>query len=100
MPKADAGQWPCHFAPSDTSGEKAVEEFYRYDDTLDLDSFAAAGIALEKPADRRTLEEFLVAIETARAKPKWQRDDFVAAVAAAVPELAHIPSHRNLDQKM
>ena len=97
---ANSSQWPCYFAPSDTSGEKAVEEFYRHDDVLDLDSFTAAGIALEKPADRRTLEAFLAAIETARAKPKWQRDDFVVAVAAAVPELAHIPGHRNLDQKM
>lgn len=95
-----AGRWPCYFAPSDTSGEKPVEEFFRHDDVLDLDSFAAAGIARERPTPRRTIESFLAAIDAIRARPAWRRDDFVAAFSAAVPELEHVARPRDLDQKM
>lgn len=95
-----AGHWPCYFAPSDTSGEKPVEEFFRNDDVLDLDSFHAAGIAREQPTPRRTIEAFHAAIDTIRTRSAWTREDFVTAIAAAVPELTHIDRPRDLDQKM
>jgi FlaA1/EpsC-like NDP-sugar epimerase len=94
------GRWPCHFAPSDTSGEKPEEEFHRRDDTLDLDSFAAAGIVREGAASRRTIESFLAAIEAIRAAPTWRKEAVVAALRGAVPELAHIERGRDLDRKM
>lgn len=94
------GYWPCHFAPSDTSGEKAEEEFHRRDDVLDLDSFRAAGIAREVVTPRRTIESFLAAIAAVRAGSSWRKDDAVAAIRAAAPELDHIERDRNLDQRM
>jgi FlaA1/EpsC-like NDP-sugar epimerase len=94
------GYWPCHFAPSDTSGEKAEEEFHRPGDVLDLDSFRAAGIAREEPASRRAIKDFLAAVAALRAKPVWRKDDAVAAIRAAAPELAHIERGRDLDQGM
>ncbi|MBM3732146.1 MAG: UDP-N-acetylglucosamine 4,6-dehydratase [Acidimicrobiia bacterium] len=94
------GYWPCHFAPSDTSGEKTEEEFHRRDDVLDLDSFRAAGIAREDATPRRTIETFLAAIAAVRAKPAWRKEDAVAAIRAAAPELAHLERGRDLDQRM
>ncbi|MBM3952464.1 MAG: UDP-N-acetylglucosamine 4,6-dehydratase [Rhodospirillales bacterium] len=94
------GYWPCHFAPSDTSGEKTEEEFHRRDDALDLDSFRAAGIAWEDATPRRTIEDFLAAIAAIRAKPAWRKEDAVAAIRAAAPELAHLERGRDLDQRM
>ena len=94
------GYWPCHFAPSDTSGEKAEEEFYRRDDILWLDSFGAAGIVREESTPRPTIESFLAAIAAVRAGPAWRKEDAVAAIRAAAPELEHIERARNLDQRM
>jgi FlaA1/EpsC-like NDP-sugar epimerase len=94
------GHWPCHFAPSDTSGEKTEEEFHRRDDVLDLDSFRAAGIAREDATPRQTIEDFLAAIAAVRAKPSWRKEDAIAAIRAAAPELAHLERGRDLDQRM
>ena len=97
---AAAGYWPCYFAPSDTSGEKAKEEFFRRDDVLDLDSFGAAGIAREDITPRRTVDSFLAAIAASRARPAWRKEDAVAAIRAAAPELDHIERGHDLDRKM
>ena len=94
------GYWPCHFAPSDTSGEKAEEEFYRRDDVLDLDSFHAVGVARENITPRRTIESFLATVAAVRAGSSWRKEDAVAAIRAAAPELRHVERDRNLDQRM
>lgn len=97
---AKSGRWPCHFAPSDTSGEKEEEEFFRRDDVLDLGSFVAAGVVREAPASHARVEAFLGAIAAIRARPRWSKDDVIAAIHAAVPELQHIERGRDLDRKM
>jgi FlaA1/EpsC-like NDP-sugar epimerase len=94
------GQWPCHFAPTDTTGEKQVEEFFRPTDAVDETSFRAAGRTREVPADPRVVSEFLDRIQRIRAAPVWKKADVVEALRAAVPELAHRERDRNLDQKM
>ena len=40
----DEGKWPCLFSKSDTTGEKAFEEFHSDDDAVDWDRFASLGV--------------------------------------------------------
>ncbi|OHC82921.1 MAG: hypothetical protein A3G73_03425 [Rhodospirillales bacterium RIFCSPLOWO2_12_FULL_67_15] len=94
------GRWPCHFSPSDTSGEKPEEEFFRHDDVLDLESFRAAGVVREGIVPRRTIDSFLAAIQAIRAGAVWRKENVVAAICAAVPELDHVERGHDLDQKM
>lgn len=94
------GYWPCHFSPSDTSGEKSVEEFYRATDKLNFDDFHSVGFVNEAVTPRESIESFASAIAALRAKSKWEKDDIVKAIKSAVPELDHIERGRNLDQKM
>ena len=94
------GRWPCHFAPSDTSGEKPEEEFFRHDDVLDLETFGAIGIVREQIASRQTIDSFLAAIQTIRAESVWRKERVVAAICEAVPELDHVERGHDLDQKM
>ncbi|MCC7015880.1 MAG: polysaccharide biosynthesis protein [Rhodospirillales bacterium] len=94
------GRWPCYFSPSDTSGEKLEEEFFRREDILDLESFRAAGVVREEVVARRTIDSFLAAIQAIRAGPVWRKQDIAAAIRAAVPELDHVERGRDLDQKM
>lgn len=94
------GYWPCHFSPSDTSGEKSVEEFYRSDDKINLDDFHSVGLVRESVTPRETIRSFAKEIMTLRSKPQWLKDEIVEAIKKAVPELDHIERGRNLDQKM
>ena len=94
------GRWPCYFSPSDTSGEKPEEEFFRRDDILDLESFRAAGVVREGIVPRQTIDSFLAAIQAIRAGSIWRKENVVAAICATVPELDHIERGHDLDQKM
>ena len=93
-------QWPCYFAPSDTTGEKPVEEFHRTTDVIDEDRFRAAGVARETPPDPGVIETFLAEIARIRAGSGWTKAAVTVAIRAAVPELVHKELGRNLDQKM
>ena len=94
------GRWPCHFAPSNTSGEKPEEEFFRPDDVLDLKSFSAAGVVRERIASRQTIDAFLASIRAIQTEPAWRKESVVEAICRAVPELNHIERGHNLDQRM
>ena len=39
----DEGKWPCLFTVSDTTGEKAYEEFYTENEVLDMEKFNNIG---------------------------------------------------------
>ncbi len=93
--------WPCHFSNSDTSGEKMYEEFNDPSEALDLDRFATVGV-VTRPVyhGREMLDKALGMIEECRSRGGWTKEDLVDAVSTAVPELDHVETHKNLDQKM
>lgn len=94
------GSWPCWFSRSDTTGEKAFEEFHRDSDVLDLDRFTEVAVSREAVPAEGEIERFLATIAHLRAAPDWRKADVVAAIRDAVPELAHCELDRSLDQKM
>jgi nucleoside-diphosphate-sugar epimerase len=100
MAAVPQGGWPCWFAPSDTTGEKPFEEFHRIGDRVDTTRFTALGVVAETSPPPGTVAAFLRDIEAVRASAFWQKDDVVAAVVRAVPELIHEERHKSLEQKM
>ncbi|MCP5536778.1 MAG: polysaccharide biosynthesis protein [Akkermansiaceae bacterium] len=93
--------WPCYFSGSDTSGEKMYEEFNDPDESLDLDRYQTVGVVTDPVYHgREGLDKALAMIEACRTKGTWTKEDLVRAVATAVPELNHVETHKNLDQKM
>ncbi|MFD2235492.1 polysaccharide biosynthesis protein [Phaeospirillum tilakii] len=96
----DPRRWPCLFSPSDTTGEKMAEEFWREAETPDFSRFAEIGVIREPAADRAEIDAFLDEIAALRRRPVWDKAEIVAALARAVPDLDHAELGRNLDQKM
>ncbi len=97
---ADGG-WPCFFAPSDTSGEKPIEEFYSGEETVTLNRFEEIGVVEKEPfCESESLEKAFLAIEELTQSSTWQKEAFVRAFRLAVPELEHVERHRSLDEKM
>mgnify|MGYP000885790072 FL=1 len=94
-------EWPCWFTGSDTTGEKAFEEFSHPDETVDLARFEQVGIVTKPRYDGaevvRTAIDHVLKI---RDSGRWDKAELLEAVRLAVPELDHVEHGRSLDQKM
>jgi FlaA1/EpsC-like NDP-sugar epimerase len=97
----DTKKWPCYFFESDTTGEKAVEEFYTESDHVLFDRYQRVGIIVQPPwQNREKIFEAMEAIEGIRNLETWSKEVMVDAIRIIVPELAHEEKYKNLDQKM
>jgi FlaA1/EpsC-like NDP-sugar epimerase len=96
----DPKAWPCYFSASDTTGEKAIEEFTRDDEFSDNDSYRKISVLNAPRANRDALEIFLAEIAKIRQGRHWDKDDITAALRRAVPDLRHEELGRSLDAKM
>lgn len=96
-------KWPCFFFQTDTTGEKAFEEFYSKDETLDCSTFKNIGIVKRNPAEASTAQavrEFIAFAQSAKHDSGVTKADYVREVSKIVPGLDHVEKNKNLDQKM
>lgn len=97
------GYYPCCFTPSDTSGEKAVEEFVAPDERLAPSCFKALDVIGESPmVESARLTDVLAGLagEVAQPEVEASKARLMELMARAVPHLQHVETGRNLDQKM
>jgi NAD(P)-dependent dehydrogenase (short-subunit alcohol dehydrogenase family) len=93
--------WPVYFFESDTSGEKAFEEFHTADETLDLARFANLGVV--KNAKRRTLGEIDAIFRNLHAlfeRETMTKAEVVEVLRGYLPNFEHIEKGKGLDQRM
>lgn len=94
-------QWPCYFSGSDTTGEKAYEEFYTEGEALDLNRFESIGVVHNSlEYDVNKLDQFYSRIQELRNNGQWVKSELVDLFKELVPEFAHEEKQRFLDQKM
>lgn len=98
---ADPTRWPCYFSGSDTAGEKPFEEFVDPRESTDETRYERCGV-VTSPIDHgvEPVRQATNQIRTASARGHWTKSELADAVRTAVPELDHVESDRNLDQKM
>ena len=97
----DRKQWPCVFFPSDTTGEKDIEEFYTTEETLDMERFDSIGVIKNSlNYDAKMLGYFSQRIEEICQRETWQKAELVALFNEMIPEFSHIETGKYLDQKM
>lgn len=97
----DSKQWACYFSSSDTAGEKMYEEFNDPSESVDLERFENVGVITE-PAFHGKCEvaSAVDGIRNLRNSGEWTKKELHNWVQKAVPELEHVKSEKNLDQKM
>jgi len=94
-------QWPCYFFKSDTTGEKDFEEFFTYNEDLDMERFETVGVIKNQPDfDEIKLDDFMDGIEVLRGKGTWTKDEIVKLYFGLLPEFAHKETGKYLDQRM
>ena len=98
----DQGKWPCLFSKSDTTGEKAFEEFHSDADRVDWSRFANLGVIQDAivPGDDGRLAWFEESVARLRAGGTWDKRDLVELFTAMVPEFSHSETGTYLDGKM
>ena len=97
----DSDTYPVVYFRSDTTGEKAYEEFYVPGERISLERFKALGVVEETA--RRPMNEvnaFFERLEKLFAKEDFTKAQVVDAIKDFIPNFEHEEKGKNLDQKM
>lgn len=93
--------YPVVYFKSDTTGEKAYEEFYVPGEKLDMNRFASLGVVCKSTS--RSISEvndFFIELESIFAKEDFTKAQVVDAIKKFMPNFDHEEKGKNLDQKM
>ena len=97
----DQNKWPCFFSASNTTGEKAFEEFYTAKETLDMDKFKSLGILRnDLRFDKTKLDNFEKAIKKIKSNISWDKKSIVNEFFKIIPDFKYLDINRYLDEKM
>jgi hypothetical protein len=94
-------QYPVRYFTSDTTGEKAYEEFYVPGEKIDMQRFAALGVV--EQTSRHSMQEvcdFFASLERIFAREDFTKAEVVEAIKTFIPNFAHEEKGKHLDQKM
>ena len=94
-------KYPVVYFGSDTTGEKAYEEFYVPGEKIDKQRFQALGVV--EQTNRHEMDEingFFDKLEGIFAKEDFTKAQVVEAIKEFIPNFEHEEKGKNLDQKM
>ena len=96
----DSDTYPVVYFKSDTTGEKAYEEFYIPGEKINMERFKALGVIEE--TKRRSMNEVDVFFDKLEMlfSNDFTKEDVVKAIKEFIPNFEHEEKGKNLDQKM
>lgn len=93
-------KYPVHYSGSNTSGEKAYEEFYTDTESVDLKRLKALGIVTGKEIpDKERVKELFEKLNAA-FENETTKEEVIAIMKAYLPNFEHIETGKSLDSKM
>lgn len=97
----DTKVWPVVYSKSDTTGEKAFEEFYVSGEKINMDRFQSLGVIEDvRKRDLKEINDFFNQLEAIFAKSDFTKAEVVHALENILPTFRHEEKGKNLDQKM
>lgn len=97
----ESKSYPIFFFGSNTSGEKAFEEFYTEKEKLDTDSFINLGVIKNSvKRDMNEIDDIFNSLETLFEKDNTSKAEIVEILNQYLPNFAHIETGKGLDSKM
>ena len=94
-------QYPAIYFGSDTTGEKAYEEFYVPGEKIDMHRFQALGVV--EQTTRHNMDDvnaFFDKLESIFQKEDFTKAQVVESIKEFIPNFEHEEKGKNLDQKM
>ena len=99
--KAGSMRYPVHYSGSDTSGEKAYEEFYVESEKVDLARLKALGVITDKKIpDKNKIQKLFDQLNAAFERVETTKEDIVKIMHEYLPEFQHMEAGKSLDSKM
>ena len=97
----DSETYPVVYFKSDTTGEKAYEEFYVPGEIIDMQRFQSLGV-VEQTArhEMDDINSFFEKLEAIFRKEDFTKAQVVEAIKEFIPNFEHEEKGKNLDQKM
>lgn len=93
--------YPVHYSISDTSGEKAYEEFYTDSERIDMSRLNTLGVVVGKEIPSRDkLDNLLQDIEKIFSAEEATKEQIIDALKKYLPNFEHIETGKSLDSKM
>ena len=97
----DSDIYPVVYFKSDTTGEKAYEEFYVPGEKIDMQRFQALGVVEQTTRhDMKEVNAFFNKLEGIFQKDDFTKAQVVDAIREFIPNFEHEEKGKNLDQKM
>lgn len=94
-------KYPVYFSVSDTSGEKAYEEFYTDAETVDMERFRSLGVIIGKQkCVQNKLSKLLWDLDALFHEKDIVKEDVVRIIEEYLPNFSHIETGKSLDSKM
>lgn len=94
-------EYPVHFSVSDTSGEKAFEEFVTSKETADYDRLQSLGVITGKAIpDKGKIDALFTKMEVAFDNIATTKEEIVSMMQEYLPSFKHIETGKSLDSKM
>ena len=94
-------KYPVHYSGSDTSGEKAYEEFYTDSESVDLKRLKALGVVTDKEIpDKHKVEILFNELTSVFEKEETTKEEVISIMKAYLPNFEHIETGKSLDSKM
>lgn len=93
--------YPVVYTASNTTGEKAYEEFYIPGEQVNMERFKSLGVV--EQTEHRSIDEvvrFFDELQQIFASPAFTKADVVSAIKTFLPNFEHEEKGKNLDQKM
>lgn len=99
--KLGSSLYPVFYSSSDTSGEKAYEEFYTESENVDQDRLEALGVITGKEIpDKEKIWDLFRGLDRAFLRENVCKEDVISIMRAYIPNFDHIETGRSLDSKM
>ena len=93
--------WPVVYTGSDTTGEKAYEEFYVEGEALNMTRFASLGVIESSPRHTMSgVDKLFAEFKNIFAKDDFTKAEVVDAIRQFIPTFEHEEKGKNLDSKM
>ena len=92
--------YPVHYSNSNTSGEKAFEEFFTDKESVDMNRLEALGIVTQKPVpDKEKILKLFDELNSAFSGAV-SKEQVVSIIKQYLPNFEHIETGKSLDSKM
>lgn len=93
--------YPVHYSGSNTSGEKAFEEFFTDEENVDMIRFDSLGVITDKTIpDAVKVENVMTKLDAAFEKVNLTKEEVVDIIKEYLPNFEHIEKGKSLDSKM